>query len=241
MGNFKKIPIGKNRKAWKMKQIEIFNQFLLNVLESPLKISDYSTREVIKIVLSDKKVQKALEKELMQHCQETKKENAEKIRNKHRVNPSTKGKPKLLKRNVDSLELSPRARNLLASNDICTLGQLCGYSEKDLRGMKNFGKMSVNEVNDKLKKFGLTLSEEKPEKKKVKEKSKLLKKNISTLSFSVRVENALLGGGVRTIGQLCALSETSVKEIDGIGTVSFKDIKKILKKAGLTLAPISKK
>ncbi len=58
---------------------------------------------------------------------------------------------------VDGLELSVRASNCLASQDIHTIGQLVQMSEEDLLKVRSFGKTSLREVKRKLADIGLSL------------------------------------------------------------------------------------
>jgi len=56
----------------------------------------------------------------------------------------------LLKTKLTDLELSVRALNCLKAADIETLGQLCSFQRNDLLKIRNFGKKSLAELEDKL-------------------------------------------------------------------------------------------
>jgi len=58
---------------------------------------------------------------------------------------------------ISDLDLSVRASNCLESENIKTIGDLVRLSEADLLAMKNFGKTSMREVEQKLAHIGLSL------------------------------------------------------------------------------------
>lgn len=58
---------------------------------------------------------------------------------------------------ISELELSVRACNCLEEIKIETLGALAKFTEDDLLKTKNFGRKSLNEIKEKLGKYGLTL------------------------------------------------------------------------------------
>jgi len=58
---------------------------------------------------------------------------------------------------IGDLDLSVRASNCLESENIKTIGDLVRLSEADLLAMKNFGKTSLREVDQKLRSVGLKL------------------------------------------------------------------------------------
>ena len=57
------------------------------------------------------------------------------------------------------IELSVRVRRVLDRLKIKTLGELAGKTEPELLACQNFGKTSLDEVNLRLKDYGLTLRE----------------------------------------------------------------------------------
>jgi DNA-directed RNA polymerase subunit alpha len=65
--------------------------------------------------------------------------------------------PEVLSKSVDELELSVRARRAMTRLGVKTLLDLIGKTEAELLGCKNFGMTSLNEVKEKLSKFGLSL------------------------------------------------------------------------------------
>lgn len=66
----------------------------------------------------------------------------------------------LLLRKVDDLNLSVRAGCAFANYKIIYLGDLVRKSEKELLQMQNFGRVSLNEVKQKLAQLGLHLGTE---------------------------------------------------------------------------------
>jgi DNA-directed RNA polymerase subunit alpha len=58
---------------------------------------------------------------------------------------------------ISDLDLSVRASNCLEAENIKTIGDLVRLSEADLLAMKNFGKTSLREVDQKLRSVGLKL------------------------------------------------------------------------------------
>jgi DNA-directed RNA polymerase subunit alpha len=66
----------------------------------------------------------------------------------------------LLAKNIDELDLSVRSANSLKNANIHTLRDLVRRSEKDMLETKNFGKKSLEEVQEVLDKLGLSLGME---------------------------------------------------------------------------------
>jgi DNA-directed RNA polymerase subunit alpha len=63
----------------------------------------------------------------------------------------------VLRKSVDELELSVRARRALSRLGVKTLLDLIQKTEAELLGCKNFGVTSLNEIKDRLTGFGLSL------------------------------------------------------------------------------------
>ena len=59
---------------------------------------------------------------------------------------------------LDILDLSARAEHCLQRAGITTIGELCAMSEEKLSRLRNMGKKSVEEVKEKLSKFGYALN-----------------------------------------------------------------------------------
>jgi len=70
---------------------------------------------------------------------------------------SEKGKESALTLSVDDLELSARSSNCLKRAGIESVAELIEKDINELIQIKNFGKKSADEINDKLKQFGLSL------------------------------------------------------------------------------------
>jgi DNA-directed RNA polymerase subunit alpha len=61
---------------------------------------------------------------------------------------------------VKELEFSVRSRNCLKRANIKTIGELTKLSADDLLSIKNFGRKSLTEIREKLRKYGLSLKGE---------------------------------------------------------------------------------
>ncbi|MGE4169289.1 MAG: DNA-directed RNA polymerase subunit alpha [Candidatus Margulisiibacteriota bacterium] len=73
--------------------------------------------------------------------------------------PSDKVKESALNLTIDDLELSARSSNCLKRAGIETVSELIEKDMSELIQIKNFGKKSADEINDKLKQYGLALKE----------------------------------------------------------------------------------
>ena len=63
----------------------------------------------------------------------------------------------VLSRPISSLDLSVRAANCMADQQIQTVGELARRSKDDMLLVKNFGKTSLHEIEKKLSELGLAL------------------------------------------------------------------------------------
>ena len=79
------------------------------------------------------------------------------------VSEELAGLDALLARQIDELDLSVRSANSLKNANIHTLRDLVRRSEKDMLETKNFGKKSLEEVQEVLDKLGLSFGMEVPE------------------------------------------------------------------------------
>ena len=66
-------------------------------------------------------------------------------------------KEELLRKSVDDIGMSVRARRALAKLGVLTLADLAGKTEAELLGCKNFGVTSLNEIKERLTGYGLSL------------------------------------------------------------------------------------
>ena len=66
----------------------------------------------------------------------------------------------LLSRPVRDLELSVRSENCLLRGGVHVIGDLVGRAREDLLKIRNLGKISLREIEEKLEKFGLSLGGE---------------------------------------------------------------------------------
>jgi len=67
------------------------------------------------------------------------------------------------------------------------------------------------------------------------EEKDLLKKKIEEIKFSKKTANALIAGGVKTVGGLVRRTEKDLSKLDGFSDKALKEVKKFLKKKGLSL------
>ena len=63
----------------------------------------------------------------------------------------------VLSRPISSLDLSVRAANCMADQQIQTVGELARRSKDDMLEVKNFGKTSLHEIEKKLGELGISL------------------------------------------------------------------------------------
>ena len=67
-------------------------------------------------------------------------------------------KEKVLEMNIEELELSVRSFNCLKRAGINTVAELCAHTQDDMMKVRNLGRKSLDEVQDKLRALGLELS-----------------------------------------------------------------------------------
>ncbi|MBM4398822.1 MAG: DNA-directed RNA polymerase subunit alpha [Candidatus Cloacimonetes bacterium] len=73
------------------------------------------------------------------------------------LDPELEELERILKMSVKEIELTVRAANCLDQANIYTIGELVGKSEAEMLKFRNFGKKSLEEIVQKLKKYELTL------------------------------------------------------------------------------------
>jgi DNA-directed RNA polymerase subunit alpha len=73
------------------------------------------------------------------------------------LDPELEELERILKMSVKEIELTVRAANCLDQANIYTIGELVGKSEAEMLRFRNFGKKSLEEIVQKLKKYDLTL------------------------------------------------------------------------------------
>lgn len=73
------------------------------------------------------------------------------------LDPELEEMERILKMSVKEIELTVRAANCLDQANIYTIGELVGKSEPEMLKFRNFGKKSLEEIVQKLKKYDLTL------------------------------------------------------------------------------------
>jgi DNA-directed RNA polymerase subunit alpha len=70
------------------------------------------------------------------------------------------------------------------------------------------------------------------------EQDEATKTKVEDLKLSTRTMNALVNGGIKTVGGLIKKDETALKEIEGMGDKGIGEIRKALKKLGLNLKTV---
>jgi DNA-directed RNA polymerase subunit alpha len=73
------------------------------------------------------------------------------------IDPELEELERILKMSVKEIELTVRAANCLDQANIYTIGELVGKSEAEMLRFRNFGKKSLEEIMQKLKKYDLQL------------------------------------------------------------------------------------
>jgi DNA-directed RNA polymerase subunit alpha len=141
---------------------------------------------------------------------------------------------------ITDFELSVRSRNCLANMNVRTLGDLISLSEPELLAFKNFGETSLTEIKQILTQKGLTLGMLPPKpdsniglRALDIDRSTAVHKPVGELDLSVRSRRALDTLGVRTLGELCGLSEQQLLACKNFGQTSLMEIKKKLEAFGM--------
>lgn len=70
-------------------------------------------------------------------------------------------KAKILDKTIEELDFSVRSYNCLKKSGINTLRDLISYSPEEVIKIKNLGKKSLDEIKEKINKYGFTLGEKK--------------------------------------------------------------------------------
>ncbi|HPF09446.1 MAG: DNA-directed RNA polymerase subunit alpha [Candidatus Cloacimonetes bacterium] len=73
------------------------------------------------------------------------------------LDPDLEEKERILRMSVKEIELTVRAANCLEMAEISTIGELVSKSEAEMLKFRNFGKKSLEEIVQKLKKYDLEL------------------------------------------------------------------------------------
>jgi DNA-directed RNA polymerase subunit alpha len=100
---------------------------------------------------------------------------------------------------------------------------------------KKAGEILVNQFKSLIEESEASEAEEKIEAMTDGESEEIGKTKVEDLKLSTRTVNSLIEGGVRTVSGLSKKSESSLKELDGMGDKGIAEIKKALKKLGLSL------
>lgn len=154
----------------------------------------------------------------------------------------------LLDTPVTDFDLSVRARNALRKMNVRTLADLLRVTETELRGFKNFGESSLEEIKAMLAQRGLRLGQANEQqqsavKQAVYDQLKTatggddatLSKPVNELELSVRARKALAMLGIVTLGDLCMRTEAELMGVKNFGMTSLMEIKEKLAENNLSL------
>ncbi|HUS45458.1 MAG TPA: DNA-directed RNA polymerase subunit alpha C-terminal domain-containing protein [Phycisphaerae bacterium] len=154
---------------------------------------------------------------------------------------------------VTDFELSVRSRNCLIKMNIRTLGDLIRHTEQELLSYKNFGETSLQEIKDVLASKGLYLGMAAeavdageasvagdllaaPRSEPVPARASGAKVRLADLEFGARSRKILERLGVETLGDLSKLTEEKLLACKNFGETSLAEVKRALKRHGLSLA-----
>ncbi len=152
---------------------------------------------------------------------------------------------------VTDFEMDYRTRNSLRKMDIKTLGDLLRVSEAELRGYKNFGEASIDEIKAMLAQKGLRLgqdlerAQEKAREERLAEveeesgEGNLMERSVGELDLSVRARKALALLSVDSLGDLVMMTEPELMGVKNFGSTTLDEIKEKLVAAGLSLRTVA--
>ena len=152
---------------------------------------------------------------------------------------------------VTDFEMDYRTRNSLRKMDIKTLGDLLRVSEAELRGYKNFGEASIDEIKAMLAQKGLRLgqdlerAQEKAREERLAEveeesgEGNLMERSVGELDLSVRARKALALLSVDSLGDLVMMTEPELMGVKNFGSTTLDEIKEKLIAAGLSLRTVA--
>lgn len=154
----------------------------------------------------------------------------------------------LLETPVTDFELSVRTRNALRKMSIRTLGDLLRITEAELRGFKNFGESSIEEIKAMLAQRGMRLGQaveqaQAAAKQKVYDQLRdqegtdetMLNRPVADLNLSVRARKALSLLNICSIGDLCLRTEAELMGVKNFGATSLTEIQEKLNELGMGL------
>jgi len=149
---------------------------------------------------------------------------------------------------VTDFELSVRTRNALRKMNIRTLADLLRVTEAELRGFKNFGEASLEEIKTMLAQRGLRLGQaieqqQQQAKQRVYDQlrseagadAQALDRSVGELNLSVRARKALSLLNINTLGDLVMRTEAELMGVKNFGTTSLEEIKDKLREISMGL------
>ena len=149
---------------------------------------------------------------------------------------------------VTDFDLSVRTRNALRRMEVRTLGDLLRITEADLRGYKDIGESSLEEIRDMLAERGMRLGQAIEQqqfaakqavydqlKSDAGPSNESLDRSVAELQLSVRARKALALLNINTIAELCVRTEAELMGVKNFGMTSLLEIKERLNDMGLSL------
>jgi DNA-directed RNA polymerase alpha subunit len=149
----------------------------------------------------------------------------------------------ILEKSIDVLGLGVRSSNSLKRAGIEIVGELVSKTEAELMELPNFGRKSIEDVRDALKKHKLYLEgdadkpQDLPEVEGVgpEEHDPILEMRIDELDLGVRSLNCLKREGIETVGDLISKTEKELMCIPNFGRKSIEDVRERLATNNLKL------
>ena len=145
---------------------------------------------------------------------------------------------------ITDFELSVRSRNVLQRMGITTLGDLTRITKQQLLASKNFGEVSLEEIERIMASKGLQIGQFAqpvqpqlgPEPMALSpEKQSLLSRPVTDLNLSVRAKRCMNRLGITTIGELIQHTGDQLLESKNFGVTSLNEVRKKLADYGLKL------
>ncbi len=154
--------------------------------------------------------------------------------------------------NIDKLNLSTRANNVLKRNNIHTIEVFMNHPEKTYISMRNIGAKTLSEILDLLSTLNkgenkivdqlsfTTIKNEDVKEFVYIDGNKYIDFNIKDMGFSVRPFNCLTNSGYVWLSEIINLTENDLKDIPNMGAKSIREIIATLESFVLQASPLVK-
>ena len=127
---------------------------------------------------------------------------------------------------IDTVGLSVRAQNALLRMGFRVIGDLKGYTEKDLYDIPNIGKKTVDEILLMMDKYIGHANHSSSEESTAASASS--PESICLIGLSNRSMNALLRAGYRTVDDLMRCTQEELFNISNLGAKSVDEILNVI-------------